>query len=309
MSGACDPRVAVVVATRNRARSLARTLDRLRALPERPRVLVVDNGSSDGTVAVARTHGADVIGAGRNLGAAARALAARALDAPYVAFADDDSWWAAGALSRGADLLDRHDRLGLIAARILVGPEHRLDPVCESMARSPLPPRPDGPGIPVLGFVACGAIVRRSAFLAAGGFHERIGIGGEEALLAIDLASRGWELRYVPELVAHHDPHPGATRSGRAHVMLRNALWTEWLRRPRARALGRTLMRLASGGRVAPGALAAALRGLPWVLRERHVLPCHVEAGLRAIEGEGPLKSAEFAHNFSARRLLRRAKV
>ena len=41
--------VAVVVITRDRADDLLRTLDRLRRLPERPAVVVVDNGSGDGT--------------------------------------------------------------------------------------------------------------------------------------------------------------------------------------------------------------------------------------------------------------------
>jgi hypothetical protein len=29
----------------------------------------------------------------------------------------------------------------------------------------------------VLGFIACGAVVRRSAFLEVGGFHARLGVG------------------------------------------------------------------------------------------------------------------------------------
>src|SRR3982750_561505 len=43
------PEVSVVVATRNRAEALRHTLDRLRRLPERPEVIVVDNASTDGT--------------------------------------------------------------------------------------------------------------------------------------------------------------------------------------------------------------------------------------------------------------------
>ena len=44
----------VVIATRNRGPELGRTLERLARLPERPPVVVVDNGSEDGTVAMVR---------------------------------------------------------------------------------------------------------------------------------------------------------------------------------------------------------------------------------------------------------------
>src|SRR4051794_13332451 len=189
--------VAVVIATRNRSTELDRTLTELAALPERPLVVVADNGSSDGTAAVTASHpGVKLLSLGQNLGCGARTAGARTVSTPYVAFSDDDSWWAPGALSMAAGLLDRHPRLGLVAARILVGPEEREDPVCTAMAASPLP----GAGLPgpaVLGFVACGAVVRREAFLGVGGFEARFGIGGEEELLALDLAAAGWGLTYA----------------------------------------------------------------------------------------------------------------
>lgn len=49
-----DSRVTVAVITHNRRAELARTLDRLEDLPERPAVIVVDNGSADGTAAYVR---------------------------------------------------------------------------------------------------------------------------------------------------------------------------------------------------------------------------------------------------------------
>src|SRR5205807_7353355 len=100
----------------------------------------------------------------------ARNVGAHAVTAPYVAFADDDSWWAPGALTHAAGLFDRHPELALIAARILVGPRQSLDPTCVTMAQSPVLAAPGQPGPSILGFLACGAVVRRSAFLAVGGF-------------------------------------------------------------------------------------------------------------------------------------------
>jgi GT2 family glycosyltransferase len=279
--------VAVVIATRNRGTELLGTLARLGALDERPTIVVVDNGSTDGTSELVRAHnpGVQVVGLRRNMGAAARTVGARLVDSPYVAFSDDDSWWAPNALRRAAELLDRHPRLAVLAARVLVGPDRRLDPVCQEMARSPLPPAADLPGPPVLGFIACGAVVRRTAFLEVGGFDVRLGVGGEEELLSVDLAARGWGLAYVDEVVAYHHPSPSRDPSGRRRVQVRNALWSAWLRRPLGGAARRTA-RLAALALHQPGAssgLLLAMLGLPWVLRERRPVSRELEAALRTL--------------------------
>src|SRR5919199_4199727 len=200
------------MATRNRAQEAVGTLHRLEALPERPPIVVVENGSTDGTPdAIAREHPhVRVIGLGENIGGAARNVGVDACEAEYVAFADDDSWWEPGSLARAAAVFDAHPRLAAVSARVLVGPEETPDPVCAELEASPLPAA-GLPGPAILGFLACGAIVRKAAFLEVGGFERRMMIGGEEELLAADLASRGWAICYVPELVAHH--HPSTSRS------------------------------------------------------------------------------------------------
>lgn len=257
------------------------------ALPERPPVVVVDNGSSDGSAAAVRTTfpSVSVLEPGRNLGAAARAVGARELDTELVAFCDDDSWWAPGALTLAGRRFAEHPRLGLLAARILVGDDERLDPTCAEMAASPLGEL-CGVGPRVLGFVACGAIVRREPFLAVGGFHPRLQVYGEEALLAIDLAAAGWQLAYADDLIAHHHPQAGHPRPGRRTAELRNRLWSAWLRRPLPRALDLTarLMAGASRDRAAWRALAQAARGAGWVVRERRVVPARVEHAVRLLE-------------------------
>ncbi|MBB4662284.1 glycosyltransferase family 2 protein [Conexibacter arvalis] len=289
-----EPRIGVALATRDRRELVLSTVARLRALPERPPIVVADDGSVDGTAAALRARGdagVEVIALRSSVGAAARTEAVARLRTPYVAFSDDDSWWEPGALARAAALLDRHPRVGLIAAAVLVGPERRLDPTCVAMASGPLAAaagRNSGPGVPVTGFVACGAVVRRSAFVAVGGFHRRFEVGGEEQLLALDLAAAGWEVRHVPEIVARHcPPGGGAPRPARVAATLRNDLWTIWLRRPPRRLPGATARRLWAAGpwrRTTAAGAIAALRGLRWVARERRVVPAAVERDLRAVE-------------------------
>jgi GT2 family glycosyltransferase len=274
----------VVIATHDRRDRLLATLDRFAALDDRPPVIVVDNASTDGTAgAIGRHHPwVEVIRCERPVGPAARTLGVSAARTPLVAFNDDDSWWPAGALRRATELFDRHPRLGLLAARIVVEPGARPDPTCAAMRDSPLPPAAPGPR--VMGFLACGAVVRRSAFLESGGFDPRFGFGGEEELLCIDMAAAGWELAYSEDVVAHHEPAPG-TREGRGPRQVRNQLWSAWLRRPLGHALRRTLA--LTRGRSGGAGLRNAVRGLPWILRERRVVPAHVEGWLRLLEGAG----------------------
>lgn len=308
------------MATRNRREEMLRTLRHLRTLPERPQIVVVDNRSHDGTAAALRRAGEQVhvIELDRNHRSAARNVGVRHAATPYVAFCDDDSWWEPGALSQAVSLLDRHPHIGLLAARVHVGKRQHMDPVCTAMRESPLrnsgtelydrmalpdragpsgrmapsgrPALPDRtalPGRPVLGFLACAAVVRRDAFLAAGGFHARLGVGGEEQLLAVDMAAHGWDVVYADELLVHHHPSPRRDLHRRSTVEQRNALWFCWLRRPAAVALAITLkaIRRALGDAGARRALLESARGARWVLRERRPLPRPLELDLRRLEG------------------------
>jgi len=278
--------VAVVIVTRNRREIVLATLSQLIALDERPAVLVVDNGSRDGTAAAVRERFPQVrlLALTSDRGAGARNAGLLAVEAPYVAFCDDDSWWAPGALGRAAAALDRAPRVAVLAARVLVGRREKLDPVCALMARSPLPADAGLPGPRVLGFVACGAVVRRDAVLAVGGFDGRYGIGGEEWRLALDLARAGWALAYAPDVVAHHHPPASGPRRRRRVRAARNDLWTTWLHRSLPVAVHRSASILIRAGGVAPLAAFGALRGVRWIARERRPLAATLEAEVRLVE-------------------------
>jgi N-acetylglucosaminyl-diphospho-decaprenol L-rhamnosyltransferase len=196
-------------------------------LPERPSVVVVDNGSSDGTSAALRAGFPAVtcLTLGANLGAAGRNIGASATNRPYVAFCDDDTCWQPGSLRRAADLLDAFARLAVVTGKMLVRGNGRVDPTCELMAKSPLRGRGRLPGPALVGFLAGGSVVRRSAFLSAGGFEQRLLIGWEEQLLALDLMRAGWELAYVDAVVARHYPSRQRDLSVRSRLIERNRLW------------------------------------------------------------------------------------
>ncbi|MBM2621465.1 glycosyltransferase [Actinoplanes sp. LDG1-06] len=260
--------VTVVVATRNRGERLRETFPHHRA-----RTVLVDNGSDEPPPVF---RGVEIVRLPENRGAAARNVGVERARTPFVAFADDDSYWAPGSLARAAELMRAHPRAALLAARVLVGPEQREDPVSAQMAASPLGTPPGAAGPSVLGFLACSVVVRRDAFLAAGGFEARLFVYGEEALLAMDLAAARHELSYVGELTVRHFPRPAGRDNGaRARIEARNRVLTAMLRRPPA-VVARTLM-------ANPRGAAGALRHVAWARRHRSMLPPQVENDLRRL--------------------------
>jgi GT2 family glycosyltransferase len=272
---AAERALTTVVMTRDRREGLLEVLGRL----EGP-VIVVDNGSSDGTVAAVvalARPGTTVIALPHNAGAVARNVGVARADTTLVAFSDDDSWWAPGALDLAAELFATHPRLALLAARLLVGEHEDIDPVCEQMAAAPLGSSTDLPGVDVLGFVACGTVVRREAFLDCGGFDPVVFFPGEEERLSLDLAAAGWGLAYVKDVVAHHHPSPGrGDGDGRARLIARNQLLTAVMRRPWPVVVRRAWSTWRAGG-ARRRAVVDSFGRLPSALVRRRRVPGWVE--------------------------------
>ena len=221
-----------------------------------------------------------------NLGAAGRNHGVRLATTPYVAFCDDDTWYEPGALGRAADLLDAHPDLAVVTANVTVEPDGRPDEICLKMAASPPVRIADIPGCPLLSFLGGASIVRRRAFLATGGFSSQLWLDAEEKLLACDLARAGWQLSYVPGVVAHQLAPRLADAQLRGQRRIRNTLWFIWLRRPPRSAAVRTirlLCRLSRDQSNVRGVMDA-FHGLPWVPQERDPVAANLERSYRQLE-------------------------
>lgn len=271
--------LSVVVLTHNRSAELQRTLEHLLALPEQPTIVVVDNASFDFTSTLVKTRFPQVmlVSLRDNMGAAARNIGVQRVKTPYVAFCDDDTWWENGSLAKAVEIMDNYPDIAVLCARVLVGPEGTEDPASIEMAHSPLPAR-HLPGPALLGFLAGASVIRRQAFIEAGGYEPKFFIGGEEALLTLDLAANGWHIVYVPQLVVYHYPSAQRDGNGRKKLLIRNALWVAWIRLPFLLAMQQTyrILRDAYQNHVLNAGLFSAIRALPWVIKRRQVLPPEV---------------------------------
>jgi GT2 family glycosyltransferase len=281
--------VSLIILSRNRKDELVDTLVRTTELADSPRIIVVDNGSSDGTAHEVSSGFPDVqlIVVGRNEGASARNHGITAAQTPFVAFNDDDSYFAPGALQRAVAHLQRLSDVGALGARVLVGDDEEPDPTCETMARSPLGRRPGDPGPAILGFLACAFVARKEALLQAGGFDESLsGVGAEEGLLALDLVAVGWRLIYAPDVVVHHHPSSSRNGSDRRRTVARNELFIAWTRRRPVGALLRTEQIIVDSwnDRAARQGVIEAFRSAPKALSHRRPVPRSVERSLRRLE-------------------------
>lgn len=283
--------VSVVVITRDRPDDLRRSLEHLTSLPERPAVLVVDHGSTVRYIPDMRRRYPEVrfLPVPTNRGAAGRTIGARAAATDYVAFADDDSWWAPGALDRAVSYMEGEPRVGLVAGRVVVQPAGVDDPTSVAMAAGPigpdLAPATAGPRA-IVGCMACGSVVRRRAYLSVGGFPLGMGVGGEEQILVWDLWTTGWRAVYLAEVTAYHQPAASRDPAARRATVTRNDLWTCWARLPARSAWARTASVLADGA-AEPWATARGLgratRRADWALARRSRLPAALEQARKLV--------------------------
>lgn len=294
-----NPTVSVVVPAYNAAAFVRRAVDSVLAqtLVDHE-LLVVDDGSSDGTRDVLAGYGDRVrVLAQANAGpAAARNHGLREARGRYVAFLDADDWWLPAKLERQVALLDSRPELGFCstATRVVTeGGAPAGDWPCAAI---------DGPLLETL-FVrsaavsgsTSGVLARRDLLLAAGGFDEALR-GFEDPDLWIRLAARAGyacipePLTVVvrtPGSVSSHLPRMRAAtlasfRKNRALLppARRGAYWRAacagaltdyakmaWRAGDRWHGLGWTaeaLLRAPMGrGRLAAGLLVAMLRGAP----------------------------------------------
>src|SRR5437868_11154758 len=131
-------KISVVLRTRNGADRLLRTVERTLALPERPAVVVVDNGSTDDTPLRLKERFPQVklVRLPLDFGAASRNIGVQCAETPYVAFGDDGAVWEPGSLAIAAGMLDFYLRVAALAGRVLEGPDGREDRASVALAES-----------------------------------------------------------------------------------------------------------------------------------------------------------------------------
>ncbi|WP_435736712.1 glycosyltransferase family 2 protein [Cellulosimicrobium sp. PMB13] len=220
---ATTPRVRAVVVTWNGAELLRESLPSLLAqdlADGELDVLVVDNGSSDGTPAMlaAEFPTVRVVASPENLGFAGGAeLGLRDLDAEYAVLLNNDARFEPDAVRRMVEVADAEPAVGAVTARILLTEPDTLGRTLVNSTGNVV--RPDGaggdrdwlavdgtidPDPDVFGFCGGAALLRAAALRHVGSFDPWLFLYYEDTDLSWRLRARGWTVRYCATAVAHH---------------------------------------------------------------------------------------------------------
>ena len=235
------PLVCVVIVNYNGAPYLSRCVEALRAQTFRDfEAIIVDNGSSDGSADALDPlpSGFKLLHAGLNLGfSAANNLAARETSAPWLATLNPDAFAEPDWLERLMFAVERHPEAVMLGStQIDFKHPDRLDGAGDVYHVVGLVWRGDhGRPLdhgPVEGetFAPCaaGALYRRDAFLAVGGFDERFFCYCEDIDLAFRLRLTGATCIQVADAVVRHvgSGITGARSDFAVYHGTRNRLWT-----------------------------------------------------------------------------------
>jgi N-acetylglucosaminyl-diphospho-decaprenol L-rhamnosyltransferase len=284
-------RVDVVVVSYNSRERLRSCVAPFTAMPG-VRVIVADNASADGSLDAVADLPVTTVPLDVNGGYAYGCNAGwRAGDAPYVLFLNPDARLDEDSVRRLVDVLDRDDRVAVVAPRILdedgsVEPSQRRFPRLASTYAHALflhralpraqwaselvrdPGAYERPGSPEWVSGAC-LLVRRAALEAVGGWDDGFFMYCEDKDLCRRVRSAGWDVRYEPSATVTHEGGASAPRSSLLPVLAASRV--RYARKHRGAAgaaverggialIELTHMLVSKGGRASRSGHARALR-------------------------------------------------
>jgi GT2 family glycosyltransferase len=181
---------------------------------------VVDNASTDGSVAMLREHFPYVrrVELPRNLGVAGYNFGAREARAEFLLILDDDSWPDRGALRNALDFLSANRDTGGVALLPVHPQSGKSEWRFAKGARSRWP---------VMG---CGNLVRTDAWRAVGGYEELFFLYRNDTDLALKLLASGRDVYFNPDWRVWHDS-PGVAFKGEYWLRYATRNWVWMCRR------------------------------------------------------------------------------
>jgi GT2 family glycosyltransferase len=217
-----ESQVAVIIPSWNSSALLPALLDSLAADGSEVELMVVDNGSRDGTLDLLQERGVAHVALPRNVGfAAAMNRGVAETTAPFILGLNADTVVVPGAIGtlvaalaadrglggvqprivqlEGGEPGDHHDAL-LYSAGMALTVDGRAFETGAGKGQSPVWLR----GREIFGVCGAACLLRRELFTDLGGYDERFVSFYEDVDLNVRARIAGWRFAYVPEAVVWH---------------------------------------------------------------------------------------------------------
>jgi len=202
------PSMSVIICAHNAEATLDECLRHASALDYEPfEVIVVDDGSTDGTPDIAREHGVRLLSVPHGGLAAARNEGMRAATGEIVAYLDSDAYPSAEWLLYLALGFDRPDVVG-------VGGPNTAAPH-DGLGSHQVAAAPGGPVHVLLGddraehIPGCNMAFRKSILEQMGGFDPIFIVAGDDVDICWRIIDRGWHIGFHPAALVWHHRRPG----------------------------------------------------------------------------------------------------
>lgn len=235
------PRVTVITLNWNRREDLRAAIASVEGQTWKDReILVVDNGSTDGSVAMLKAEyrrRVRVLELGGNTGIIGYNTGVWAARGEFVVFIDNDMTFVEpDALEKMARRLEANPKAGAVACRIL---DQRTLTVSFNNPKYVEEGGDAERGYKASVFDGGGVGFRRKAWLDTGGYPEEFFIYQNEVDLSTHLWNAGWEVRYFPDMsVAHKFSRNARPADLYFRLWPRNYLWYFWKYYPLRWGLG-----------------------------------------------------------------------
>ncbi len=234
-------KVSIIIPNYNGLRFLPTCLDALRGQTyprEQTEVILVDDASSDASIAFVRQHTPEVqiVPLARNSGLAVGCNAgAQVARGELLVMLNNDTEAEPGWLAALVEMAEAHPHAGAIASKMLLFDRRdTLHNAGDTMGADGIPrnrgvwERDAGQydhDLAIFGGCGGGVMYRRAAWDQAGGFDERLFMYLEDVDLAWRLQLLGWEAVFAPAARLYH--HLSATGGGvlASYYVGRNTIW------------------------------------------------------------------------------------
>lgn len=172
--------------------TITKTKELIKSYTDQYEIVIVDNGSTDGSAEAVRENFPDVVLIANidNIGAPAWNLGFAKAKGDYFIIIDDDSHVESG-LEEALRYMDAQPNIGVLALNVLTGPYTSEGWKMEENKN-------------IVGFIGCGAILRRTTYEKIGGYAHWIFLYVNEWELGLRCVNAGYEVQYFADCKVIH---------------------------------------------------------------------------------------------------------